>query len=247
MASSVASMASQASLTTISTECRLLIYHHLFEDSNLHVYCSEVVRRQHKPHVYILDSDLPKAITQTCRLIRQESVPILWSETTFHFNAAGALDAAILARPRLIPFAKYAKGVHSNGNLRLQKDRYYHVLFESVQVLTIRSILNENERMWSLRSSPDFESYPKSKNGFVTNLQEILKGCTWFPKSMLDKRRRRGKYQLRFDINFPGHLEGTSDVVWFSSTAQHEVSLTPLMQRVLIDYDEQVVLDKLIT
>lgn len=247
MAPSKPSGSPKSSLTTISTECRLLIYHHLFEDSRIHVHYSEVVYRQDKPHVYVQDDNLPKAITQTCQLLRRESLPILWSETVFHFNAAGVLDAAVLTRPALGPFAKYAKRVHSDGDLRLQKDRYYHVLFQSIQVLTIRTTLSDNELVLPVRSSPDLEIYLASENGLMANFHKMLKSCSWFPKSMLDKRRRRGKYQLLFELMFPGYLVAGSDVVCLHSTLQQKVALTSLMQSVLIDYDEQTVLNRRIT
>ena len=247
MARFQASASSKAALTSISTECRLLIYNHLFKDSKLHVHCSEVVYRQNKPHVYVQDDKLSKAITQTCQLLRQESLPILWSETVFHFNAAGVLDAAILTRPHLGPFAKHAKRVYSDGDLRLQKDRYYHVLFKNIQVLTIHATLNDNELMWPIRSSPDFEIYLASQKGFMADLQKMLRGCSWFPKSMLDKRRRRGRYQLLFDIVFPGYLVGGPDMVCLRFSLQKKVLLTSLTQSVLIDYDEERVLDERIT
>ena len=233
--------APRAYFLEIPSECRLLIYRYVFADSQMTIDPDGSTDR-----TFFDKTSLQSAITQTCHILRRESLPLLWSDTelvfTEDFEDANDLKDAFDLQSR------YGQNFLLNAT-RVCRETCFSDPWEQDHLTALPRLRHLTVKLWI--SEPPLLQFCEGPRGFACYLgaddpvfriivEQIAMDL--IPSQILDRKTRVNRCQLLFDAQTSDYEEEgvpryTAMVSHASNLPSKILTLIYCNQRVLLNYD----------
>ena len=184
-------------LLEIPTECRLLIYRDVFADSELTMNLDSSTDR-----AVFADMILPTAVTQTCHMLRRESLPVLWSNTELVFMQD-------LEDPRQLQDAFGLQSQYGQNFLLNTRHVYleladlpeqgYLTALPRLECLTIELVVTTTQLLQSFEGRGEYDRYFVGADDSVFSDLVMQDAMRCIPSDVLDCEQRVNRCQLLID------------------------------------------------